>query len=108
MYSEKKTREKLVHAVSAYSYQGLEKKIVFFFFNLLELASSEFSLVFFFFSSFLFHMATEKRVHVCNGEDEEQDDQKMEKFFALIKNFQEARNRRNDELRQRVLETENW
>ena len=46
-------------------------------------------------------MATEKRVHVCNGEDEEQEDQKMEQFFALIRNFQEARNRRKDELRQR-------
>ncbi|EOX95380.1 hypothetical protein QUC31_005007 [Theobroma cacao] len=47
-------------------------------------------------------MATEKRSHVWNGEDEEQeDDQKMEQFFALIRNFREARNRRKDELRQR-------
>ncbi|XP_022728151.1 protein NIM1-INTERACTING 1-like [Durio zibethinus] len=47
-------------------------------------------------------MATdEKRVHVYNGEDKEQEDQKMEQFFALIRNFQEARNRRKDALGQR-------
>ncbi|XVE77509.1 hypothetical protein DITRI_Ditri13aG0068500 [Diplodiscus trichospermus] len=46
-------------------------------------------------------MATEKRAHVCNGEDEEQDDEKIEKFFALVRNFQEERNRRKDELRLR-------
>ncbi|XP_022759657.1 protein NIM1-INTERACTING 1-like [Durio zibethinus] len=47
-------------------------------------------------------MAAEKRSHVCNGEDEEeQEDHKMEQFFALIRNFHEARNRRKDELRQR-------
>ncbi|XVE73499.1 hypothetical protein DITRI_Ditri11bG0122900 [Diplodiscus trichospermus] len=47
-------------------------------------------------------MATEKRSdQVCNGEDEEQEDQKMEQFFALIRNFQEARNRIKNELRQR-------
>ncbi|XWS76696.1 hypothetical protein CRYUN_Cryun01aG0199900 [Craigia yunnanensis] len=46
-------------------------------------------------------MATVKRSQVCNGEDEEQEDQKMEQFFALIRNFQEARNKRKNELRQR-------
>ncbi|MBA0736252.1 hypothetical protein Gogos_009819 [Gossypium gossypioides] len=46
-------------------------------------------------------MASKKRVHVCNGEDEEQEDEKMEQFFALIRNFHEAVNRRKNELRQR-------
>ncbi|XP_050203268.1 protein NIM1-INTERACTING 1 [Mercurialis annua] len=31
-------------------------------------------------------------------EDDEQEDQKVEKFFALIRNFQEARNRRKNEV----------
>ncbi|XVF72802.1 hypothetical protein PTKIN_Ptkin12aG0149300 [Pterospermum kingtungense] len=46
---------------------------------------------------------TEKRSEVCNGElveeQEDDDEQKMEQFFALIKNFQEARNKRKNELR---------
>ncbi|XVF22028.1 hypothetical protein REPUB_Repub12eG0139100 [Reevesia pubescens] len=49
-------------------------------------------------------MATEKTSHVCiNGEDveDQQEEKKMEQFFALIRNFQEARNRRKNELRQR-------
>ncbi|XVF32951.1 hypothetical protein REPUB_Repub17cG0127100 [Reevesia pubescens] len=49
-------------------------------------------------------MATEKRSHVRNGEEvdeEQEDDQKMEQFFALIRNFQEARKRRKNELEQR-------
>ncbi|OMO82218.1 hypothetical protein COLO4_23173 [Corchorus olitorius] len=54
-------------------------------------------------------MATEKVIsHVCNGEDDdlEQEDQKMEKFFALIRNFQEARNKRKHELRQKEEKAE--
>lgn len=33
--------------------------------------------------------------------DIEQEDQKMEQFFALIRSFQEARNRRKDELEEK-------
>ena len=52
-------------------------------------------------------MATEKRSQVCNGEYEEQEDQKMEQFFALIRNFQEACNKRKNELRQREEKLKN-
>ncbi|KAK8693748.1 hypothetical protein V6N13_071318 [Hibiscus sabdariffa] len=50
-------------------------------------------------------MATEERNHVSNGEDE-QEDEKMEQFFALLRNFREARNKRKHELRQRDDEEE--
>ncbi|XP_022769782.1 protein NIM1-INTERACTING 1-like [Durio zibethinus] len=46
-------------------------------------------------------MATQKRSRVCSGEDEDKEDQKMEQFYDLIRNFHEARNRRKNELRQR-------
>ncbi|KAL4310459.1 hypothetical protein GQ457_01G051160 [Hibiscus cannabinus] len=48
-------------------------------------------------TSFRFQMATKKRAHVCNQEEEEK---KMEQFFALLRNFHEALNRRKEELRQ--------
>ncbi|OMO64071.1 hypothetical protein CCACVL1_22076 [Corchorus capsularis] len=54
-------------------------------------------------------MATEKVIRrACNGEDDEleQEDQKMEQFFALIRNFQEARNKRKHELRQKEEKAE--
>ncbi|KAF5743832.1 polygalacturonase [Tripterygium wilfordii] len=41
-----------------------------------------------------------------NVEDEMDDDEKMEKFFSLIRSFQEARNRRRNELK-RESETKN-
>ncbi|GMJ09242.1 hypothetical protein HRI_004593400 [Hibiscus trionum] len=48
-------------------------------------------------------MAREERNHVSNGEDdrEEQEDEKMEQFFSLLRNFREACNKRKHELRQR-------
>ncbi|GMI66661.1 hypothetical protein HRI_000335400 [Hibiscus trionum] len=53
-------------------------------------------------------MATEERTHVSNGEAdrEAQEDEKMEQFFALLRNFREARNKRKHELRQRDDEEE--
>ncbi|KAE8697160.1 hypothetical protein F3Y22_tig00110630pilonHSYRG00031 [Hibiscus syriacus] len=53
-------------------------------------------------------MATEESNHVSNGEDDrqEQEDEKMEQFFALLRNFREARNKRKQELRQRDDEEE--
>ncbi|KAE8699657.1 Detected protein of unknown function [Hibiscus syriacus] len=47
-------------------------------------------------------MATERN-HVSNGEGdgEEQEDQKMVQFFALLRSYREARNKRKHELRQR-------
>lgn len=54
----------------------------------------------FFFSLDMAATGTGKRSEVCNGEEyeEQEDDQKMEQFFAIIRNFREARNRRKDEL----------
>ncbi|KAE8693699.1 hypothetical protein F3Y22_tig00110794pilonHSYRG00102 [Hibiscus syriacus] len=48
-------------------------------------------------------MATKERNRVSNGEGdrEEQEDEKMEQFFALLRSFREARNKRKHELRQR-------
>ncbi|XP_002515222.2 protein NIM1-INTERACTING 1 [Ricinus communis] len=38
---------------------------------------------------------------VCNAdEDDEQEDQKVEEFFALIRRIREARNRRKDEVQE--------
>ncbi|KAK8718190.1 hypothetical protein V6N13_045433 [Hibiscus sabdariffa] len=56
-------------------------------------------------------MESEKSEVRCNCENEEQEEEeeeeeKMEQFFALIRNFQEARDRRRDELRQREEITE--
>ncbi|KAL4353089.1 hypothetical protein GQ457_06G030490 [Hibiscus cannabinus] len=53
-------------------------------------------------------MAREERNLVSNGEDdrEEQEDEKMEQFFALLRNFREACNKRKHELRQRDHEEE--
>ncbi|KAK8588174.1 hypothetical protein V6N13_087120 [Hibiscus sabdariffa] len=53
-------------------------------------------------------MAREERNHVSCGEDdrEEQEDEKMEQFFALLRNFREACNKRKHELRQRDHEEE--
>ncbi|KAK8711463.1 hypothetical protein V6N13_146745 [Hibiscus sabdariffa] len=53
-------------------------------------------------------MAREERNHVSSGEDdrEEQEDEKMEQFFALLRNFREACNKRKHELRQRDHEEE--
>ncbi|KAJ9171683.1 hypothetical protein P3X46_015012 [Hevea brasiliensis] len=42
-------------------------------------------------------MENEKVGCVSNGEDAEHEDQKVEEFFALIRRFQEARNRRKDQ-----------
>ncbi|KAK8509764.1 hypothetical protein V6N13_093615 [Hibiscus sabdariffa] len=50
-------------------------------------------------------MESEKSEVRCNGENKEEEE-KMEQFFALIRNFQEARDRRRDELRQREEITE--
>ncbi|KAJ4727867.1 protein NIM1-INTERACTING 1-like [Melia azedarach] len=41
-------------------------------------------------------------VHI-NGEDDQQEEEKMERFLALIRNFQEARNRRTEELKEMEL-----
>lgn len=51
-------------------------------------------------------MEREKSKAYSNGEDEEQEDEKMEEFFALIRNFQEARDRRRNELKQKETKTE--
>ncbi|XP_044492598.1 protein NIM1-INTERACTING 1-like [Mangifera indica] len=44
-------------------------------------------------------MENEKaELRVCNAEDELQEEEKIEKFFSLIRSFQEARNRRREQL----------
>ncbi|KAJ0052176.1 protein NIM1-INTERACTING 1 [Pistacia vera] len=44
-------------------------------------------------------MENEKaELRVCNVEDELQEEEKIEKFFSLIRKFHEARNRRREEL----------
>ncbi|GMI69492.1 NIM1-interacting 1 [Hibiscus trionum] len=59
-------------------------------------------------------MEGEKSEARCNGEDgEREEEEKMEQFFALIRNFREARDRRKDELRQNKArrlnnEQSNW
>ncbi|KAK5776304.1 hypothetical protein PVK06_044263 [Gossypium arboreum] len=50
-------------------------------------------------------MEREKSKAYVNGEDEEQEDEKMEEFFALIRNFQEARDKRRNELKQMETKT---
>lgn len=44
-------------------------------------------------------MGSEKENHVVNGEDEAEEEQ-MEQFFALLRNFRAARNRRKHVLTQ--------